>query len=82
MFARLEPITAALVFKESERKVPDFREKFWILIKSGVVPTTVAEGTELSPERALTEIARGATDSIFSRFLMVFTSSRVKFDFK
>ncbi len=78
----MEPTTATGVFGESGRKEPDFREKFWILIKSGVVPTTVAEGRVLSPTRELTEMARGATDSMLSMRLIEETSSRVKFDFR
>ena len=43
----------------------------------------VAEGTTVSsPERELTETARGATDAMFSSFSMVETSFKVRFDFK
>ena len=78
----MEPITATGVLGESGRKEPDLRAKFWILRKSGFVPTTVAEGAVLSPTRELTEMARGATESILSICFKDFTSSRVKLDFR
>ena len=80
----MAPITAVAVGASSLRKVPDLRVKFWILIKSGLVPTTGTEGRKVSssPERELTETARGATEAILSSFSIVATSFKVKLDFK
>ncbi len=75
-------MTAVLVLVFSRRKVPDFRERFWILMKSGLVPTTVALGMKFSPWRELTETARGATEEMLSSFSMAATSLRVKLDFR
>ena len=77
-------MTAVGVSVFSRRKVPFLRLKFWILMKSGLVPTTVAEGTKLSvsPRRELTETARGETAETLSSFSMVVMSLRVRLDFR
>ncbi len=77
-------MTAVGVSASSRRKVPFLRFKFWILRKSGLVPTMVAEGTELSvsPLRELTETARGETAATPSMSWMVLTSLRVRLDFR
>ena len=53
-------------------------------MKSGLVPTMVAEGTKfsVSPFRELTETARGETALTPSILAMVLTSFKVRLDFK
>ncbi len=84
VLASLVPMTAVGVSASPRRKVPFLRFRFWILRKSGLVPTMVAEGTEfsVSPLRELTETARGETAATPSMFWMVLTSFRVRLDFK
>ena len=82
--ASLVPMTAVGVSASSRRKTPFLRFKFWILMKSGLVPTMVAEATEVSvsPLRELTETARGETAAMPSIFWMVATSFKVRLDFR